>query len=322
MKFIGFLLAFVSIQSFVSAQLSLPGSGVPTFNQSPLNVANSLADKVQGSFNRTPPVFPGTRILTPDLSPANPLDDFTQSLASFFNISLTPELFTTPGFRQARSTDVESIPEIVRNAVQTAFDHFNSIVNVTLTRGLERLRDSMRGLNETAVSVIVASENAASASLSEIERQIAHYNKTVQDCVRSGASNYRTIIPAARDEAVECVESKRNEVSGIIARGRQNILDAIGGAQSLNSTIQSCSSADVQDRFALGVVGCYLSAIVNIRRETILLPIALTQRFGEVTEAVTKLHSDFLTCGAVVTEVIAGQGLNVTQTIANCFITK
>lgn len=317
MKFIGFLLGLVSVHPFVSAQLPLPGFGAPGL-QSPSNVANSLVEKVQGSFNRTPP----TKILSQDLFPANPLDDFIQSLASFFNISLTPELFTPPGFRQARSADVDSIPEIVRKAVRSAFDHFNSIMNATLARGLEGLRNSVRGLNETAFSVIVTSENAVNASLTEIGRQIAHYNQSIQDCVHTRASNYRTIIPAARDEAIDCVNRKRDEVEGIIVRGRQNILDAISGAQSLNSTIQSCSSADVQERFVVGVVGCYLSAIVNIRKETILLPIALTQRFGEVTEAVTKLHSDFLTCGAVVTEVIAGQGLNVTQTIANCFITK
>lgn len=314
MSLIGFLLVLVSGQALVSAQVPLPG-----FNTS--NVANSLVDKVQGSFNRTPVVFPDTKILAQDFLSANPLFVFIESLASLFNVSLTPEQFIPSSFREKRSADVDSVPEIVRRAVQSAFDQLNSAVNATFARGLERLQDSVRGLNETAFSVIIATENAVNASLSEIERQIAHHNETIQDCVRSHASDYRTIILAARDEAIECVERKRDEVKGIIARGRQNIQDAISGAQSLNSTIQSCSSADVQDRFVLGAVGCYLSAIINIRKETLLLPIALTQRFGEVTEAVTKLHSDFLTCGAIVTEVIVGQGLNVTQTIANCFLT-
>lgn len=318
MSLVGFLLVLVSGQSLVSAQVPLPGLSLPN----PSNAANSLVDRVQGPFNRTPVVFPGTKILDQDLLSGNPLSDFIQSLASLFNVSLTPEQFVPSSSRQTRSAAVASIPEIVRKAVQSAFDHFNSIVNATMARGLERLQNSVRGLNETAFSVIIATESSVNTSLSEIERHIAHYNETTQECVRSHASDYQTIIPAAGDEAIDCVERKRDEVRRIIARGRQNIYDALSGVQSLDSTVQSCSSADVQDRFALGAVGCYLSAIVNIRKETLLLPIALTQRFGEVDEAITKLHSDFLTCGAIVTEVIAGQGLNVTQTIANCLLTE
>lgn len=112
-------------------------------------------------------------------------------------------------------------------------------------------------------------------SVSYIANRINQYNETIRHCIRDHGSKYGEIIPAARDEAVECVRDKKNEGFAIIDEARVNIVDVINGAQNFSSSIQQCSSLDQQTQINLG---CYTYAVLNIRSATVLLPLEMAKR--------------------------------------------
>lgn len=335
MKFLFLVFVLFSGRHTVSTQLQLPGINTQAFQvPKPFeNVASNMENQVQGFVKKlgqnqpvqqieTPRVF--EQWFTPSVTiiPANPFNSLTQELPNIFNASFLQNLFIPSDYRQNSNLNDISDPQVKQTSDQNSVDAWSNAANESLTQGLERIKLLRDRLNETTISIIAASENAATTGIAEIETHLAQYNETVQNCARSNASQYQEIIPAARDEAIECIRRKRNEGFSIIAEGRQNINDAVNGAQNLSATIQQCSLPDVRDRYVLGVIGCYASAIINIRSETILLPILITRRFGEIDDEVVTIQSDVIKCGAGVTETISAQGLNVTQTIANCVIEK
>lgn len=144
----------------------------------------------------------------------------------------------------------------------------------------------------------------------------------MRQCIRDNVSKYGEIIPAAREEAVECVRNKKNEGFAIINEARVNIVDAINDAHNVSSSVQRCSSFDQQNQFRLGVFGCYTSAILNIRSATVLLPLEMAKRYSEMNKAVSSTRADILKCAMIITESAAGQSLNATETIADCLIRK
>lgn len=255
--------------------------------------------------------------------PFNAISTFVQEFVNYFNASSLHNLLTPPAFRQvSTSNDLSAIPLVVRSMVLSAFEQFGSAVNASLARGTEKIENSFGLLNQSALSAFESVENLTTTSIQDIDNHIARYNETVRSCVVSNASRYQEIIPIARDGAENCVHEKLNGGKSILEQGWIDIQNAIDGGRNLSETVQTCSQPDVQNGFNLGIVGCFISAVFNIRRETILLPIQMTRRFAEIDEFISSTRADVVNCFAALTEVIAEQSLNVTQTIANCLIRK
>lgn len=254
-----------------------------------------------------------------------PIATLFQQITPYFNIS-SLENFLSPlaGLRQLNANvDYDSIPQAIRESLQSAVDQFNKSVNASFAQGLASIENSLATLNETISSIITNAQNVTITSVQDIENRISKFNETVQRCFRDNVSQYSQIIPAARDNVVDCVNRKRNETLAVIDEGRQNIADAIDGGQNLSSTILACNSLpDQGDIFNFGVVGCYISAIFSIRRETILLPFEMARRFGEIVRVVSSTRGDVIECGTIIAETVADQTLNATQTISNCLIVK
>lgn len=289
---------------------------------------NDLIEKIKESIPRAelPPVRTLDQLFNTsalNVFPSNPITSFIQQFESFFNVSSLHNFLTPPAFRELTTgVEVNSIPLVIRSMVRSAFEQFETAVNASFAKGEERIGSSFGLLNQSASSAIESSENLTKTSIQDIESHIAKYNETVRSCVIGNASRYQDIIPIARDGTENCVHDKVNGGKTILEKGRVDIQNAIDGGKNLSSTIQSCSQPDVQAGFNLGIVGCYISAVFNIRSETILLPIQMTRRFAEIDEYISSARADIVNCFAILTETIAEQSLNVTQTIANCLIRK
>lgn len=273
------------------------------------------ADDAQRSFDQIfNPVWP-------NMFPTNPFAALIQEFLKIFNVSSLANV--APGFRQlSTNLDYDSVPEPIRKALEYAFKQYNKSVNASFVQGLEKIRNSFGRFNETVNSSIELSENLVTIGLQDINRTISKYNESVQNCVYAQASYYEAIIPNAGDKAKDCVHEKVSEVKNVIENGESNIVEAVDGAQNLTTTIRQCSSEEAQENYYFGVVGCYVLALFNVHRETILLPLQLTQRFGEIDMSITSSRGDVIACTSTVSKTIAEQSLNVTETIADCLIRK
>lgn len=324
MKFLVFLclVLFAGRHVVLSQQLHLPAFQPPAFeipNPSDANVFK-VQDQAQPNLNiRTFDQFFNP---SPAVFPANPISNLIQQIPHIFNVSSLHNLFSPPGFRQL-NTDVDytSIPLMFQKSVRDAVENFNKALNASITRSLERLENTVKRLNETALSIITTNQNAVTTNIDNLRNKIETYNETVQNCVAQNATPYQEIIETALDEAIECVHEKRNEGFAIIDEGRQSIINATYGAQNFTTAIQECSSPDVYNKFPFGLIGCYTSALTNIRRETIMLPITLAKVGGKIDRAVVTVQSDAVQCAANVAESIETETLDVTRTIANCLLT-
>lgn len=338
-----FLVLFVLINLVAQrTALALPQSlpwpvSVPTFPTNPASTGSlaALSSSLEKFRESSPKIeFPPTRTFGFDqlfntsalnTMPFNAIASFIQEFVSSFNASSIQNLLTppAPAFRQLRTgADFNSIPLVVRSMVRSAFEHFGSAVNASFEKGKEKIESSFGLLNTSALSAIGSIENLTATSIQDIDDHIAKYNETVRSCVVSNASRYQEIMPIARDGAENCVHDKLNGGKAILEQGWVDIQNAMEGGRNLSETIQSCSQTNVQSGFNLGIVGCYISAVFNIRSETILLPIQMTRRFAEMDEYISSARADIVNCFAIITESIAEQSLNVTQTIANCLIRK
>lgn len=303
-------------QNFPSAE-SLSSSlneQVEKFNQNFASSANQSPQRVfESIFNAAQPSF----------IPTNPIAAVVQNFANLFNISSLQNVLSPSGARQlGADVDYDSVPASIRQILRNAIERFDSALNATLVNGLARLENSFQSLNQTALSTIAFVANLTTSTIQDIGANITQYNQTVQSCINTSASDYREILPAARDEAINCIHQKTNEGRVIIEEGRSDITDAIYGAQNLTETIRECSSETNRERYIFGAFGCYLSAVVNIHSETIALPFQMTRRFSEMADSVTSIGPDAIKCAAIVTQAITEQSLNVTQTIANCLIER
>lgn len=314
MRFLQFLVLVFGVASLggdgtaVLAQIQFPAATfpfqVPTIPSQPTP---------QGTFEQ----------LFNNPSESAPIATLIQQITPYFNIS-SLQNFLSPltGLRQLTANfDYDSIPQAIRVSLQSALDQFNKSVNASFAQGLESIENSLASLNETISSIITNAENVTITSVQDIENRISQFNETVQRCFRDKVSQYSQIIPAARDDVVDCVNRKRNETFAVIEEGRQNIADAINGGENLSSTILACNSLPGQsDIFNFGTIGCYISAIFSIRRETILLPVVMARRFGEIDRVVSSTRGDVIECGTIIAATVAEQALNATQTIANCLL--
>ena len=281
----------------------------------PLNGFSPAADNQQKSFKE---IF---NPALPNIFPSNLLSTLIQEFIKIFKG--TSSLNFSSGFRQL-STNIgyESVPEPIRESLEKAFKQYKKSVNASFVQGLEKIRNSFGRFNETVKSSIELSDNLVTTGLQDINRTISKYNESVQSCVYAQASYYEAIIPNAGDKAKDCIHQKVSEVKNVIENGESNIVEAVDGAQNLTTTIRQCSSDEAQENFHFGVIGCYVSALFNVHKETILLPLQLTQRFGEIDKSITSAYGDIIACTSAVSKTIAEQSLNVTETIADCLIRK
>lgn len=332
----------VLVIGVVGRCLTLPQFQFPGFN---LNIPGlQIGSQVPFSFTTASPSVPSGFTLTPPTSPSpqNPFQNFLPTQRTFdqlFNSSLPNTFFTSnpiasiiqdftnlvgnitanflpqSGFRQfSASNDYDSIPQSIRKSFQAAFERLGDAVNAAFGRGLGRVVNSLEQLNATALSVIAVAEDLVNSSLQDIERNIAQYNETIQQCVRSNASAYQDILPEARDEAINCVNNILEAGSKIYFDTLDDINASVNGALNLSATINKCSEHD----FNFGSIACYTSAIFNIQSETVFLPLQMTRRFGEAVQLISAASADMAKCGANIGETAAEQSLNVTRTIANC----
>lgn len=299
---------------------------------SPLEADSIAAPSLDAPSIPTTPRSPFPIFTPPTPSPFsfNPPQDSTKTFDQLFNTSLTPHpqvivqqllqefanIFNPNSvLRQVTSStpsDYNSVPQAIRDTLEGAFENFRNVINSTLSKGLASVEQSFDRFNETAISTIDEINAITTLSIEKIDQEISKYNETVRDCILDNASKYRDIIPAARNQSIECVNYHYQDGLAIIEQGRNDIAAAIGGAQNLTAVIENCST-----NYHLG---CYISAIINIRSDTIFLPIRMVRRFAEVSEYVGKTSSKLVGCSAIVSETIAEQSLNVTQTVANCLI--
>jgi len=215
------------------------------------------------------------------------------------------------------SSALSSAPEFLRKTLEQAFNQLNSALQATVGNGIQNIEKTFQSLNGTALSIIGSVQNTATASVQALETQLSQFNATVRRCVDDTTSPFQGLIYAARDGAVDCVRNKLSDGRAIIDNGRQNIADAIAGAQNLSQSLQACSSQSGQDS-NIGLVGCYASALINIHSETILLPIQLTKRFGEIDEFIMSYQADAIKCVSLISEAVTRQTLNVTRAVASC----
>lgn len=245
--------------------------------------------------------------------------NLTEHFSNLFNVSNWHN-FLLP---EARSdVNISSIPQSIRKTLLDALAQFEKSTNATLVRGVSRVQDSFARLNETASSIITMVESVTTKSIEDIENNINQLNATVQRCVRANVSQFEDILTAAREESETCINDKVEGGEAIIEEGQANIIAAIYGARNLSATIQQCSAPDIKDHFFFGAVGCYTSAIVNIRRDTLLLPLQMTKRFGEIDAYISSTRAEVIRCTTSVVETIAEQSLGVSGTIATCLLEK
>jgi DNA-binding XRE family transcriptional regulator len=263
-------------------------------------VTNTIPNRLQNtipSFN-FPNVFPSLQ--------SNPISTFLQQLLSTF----TNNPFQ--GLRQLNPSSFGSAPQSIVQSLESAFENFQKIVNGTLSRGVENVEKSINQLNSTAQSTIANINDLAAQAVDRFEQEVQKYNETIRTCISEHAPAYREIIPAAINQSIACVNYKVQNGVQIIEEGRNDISAAVEGASDLSSSLQECSSGYH--------FGCYISALVNIRSETIFLPLRLTRRFAEISAYVASVSADIAKCTVIVGEAVAAQSINVTQTITNCLL--
>jgi hypothetical protein len=308
--------------SVVEAQFQLPSLSIPSSDQfqPPPSIDDAFNEQVGRVSEKLPPQRTFEQLFNyslPQTLPTHPVALFINDIVQLFNISNYRNLFPLTGVRQFDfDVDYNSIPNALQRTFQNAFDRFNNAVNSTITQGLTRIELSLERLNDTAFTVINMTKVLADEGIRDIQSNINKYNETIRECVGSNISEYEKVIPAARDTAIDCVNNKVNDGVAIYNRTRNDINDAIDGARNLSTSINDCSSQG----FNIAVVGCYTSSLLNIRRETILLPINMARRFSETDEYISSLRSEVVNCSSLVAEAVAEQSLNATRTIANCLL--
>lgn len=250
------------------------------------------------------------------------LAQYFNPVGSGFNLSSLPVALNPSALNQIKSIFGNySEAALIRKSVENAIKQLNETANKTSVQGLQRIENAFENINVAASSIANKARNVTTSSIRDIETRISQYNQTVQSCIR-GNTKYGEIISAARDEAVECVRNKKNEGFLIVNQTRINIVEVVLGVQNVSSSVQKCSSLDHQNQFNLGVVGCFVSAILNIRSSTILLPLEMTKRYSEMDTAVSTIRADIIKCAMIITETAAEQSLNATKTIASCLMKK
>ena len=298
------------------------------------NIQNALSNSPIGSliqqsqqrigqvFNPLQSLFSGGTIPNPFSS--NPIGQFIDNIFQQNNTSGIQNFLASLNGIGARnngnssSLNESSIPESLRQTIQQAFQQYSNAVNLTIIQGLGTLQESYQNLNKSTTHFLQSIANITSSGIKSIQDNISQFNETAQSCIRVNAPGYQDIIPAARDQAQECVYSKTNEGREIYEKSRTNIQDAIAGGQNFTSSINACQSNSTTN--VLQSFGCYAKAILNIQSDTILLPIQLAKRFSEADELVNTLRAAGIKCVSNIGETVTEQALNVTRAIGLCVV--
>ena len=233
----------------------------------------------------------------------NTFATFLQQLFPFVNNPVS-------AFRQINLSSDSSFPQSFIATLQNAFENFQRKINETLSRGIGNVLNSIERMNSTAQSTFSKIQNLTAQSIANFDEKINEFNGTVRKCIEENVAGYHQIIPIAANKTIDCINNKVQSGVEIIEEGRNDIANAVTGASDLSSALQKCSS---NYQF-----GCYISALVNIRSDTVLLPLQLSKRFAEMEGYIGKTSSEIARCGIVFVETIAAQSINVTQTISNC----
>lgn len=316
--FVLILLTFLIERHLVLSQFTFPGISnqgfqLPTLSTLPLNLNGFEQLNNQKSLDQLLYEAP------PSILPAN----LVVKLIQEFIKNDSSQSLLASGLRQLSSNlDYSSLPKPIQQGLENAFKQFSKSVDASFDEGLARIRNSFGRFNETANSAIELAENLVTTGIQDINSNISKYNETIQSCVYDKASGYEEIIPSAGDEAQDCIHDKVSEIKEIMENGRTDIAAAVDGAQNLTTTIKQCSSSEAQENYHFGVIGCYISALINVSRETIMLPLQMTKRFGEIDMSIASARGDVIACTSTITETIAEQSMNVTAAIADCLITK
>lgn len=295
------------------------------FSNSPIgSIIQQSQQRIGQIFNPLQGLFPGASIPNPFSS--NPIGQFIDNLFQQNNntsgiqnfLANINELGARSNGNSAESLNVSSVPESLRQMVQQAFQQYSNAVNLTIIQGLGTLQESYQNLNQSTTNFIQSIGNISTSGIKSIQDNISQFNATSQSCINANAPGYQDIIPAARDQAQNCVNSKTNEGSAIYETGRTNIQTAIAGGQNFTSSINACQSISTNNPFQ--TFGCYAKAILNIQSDTILLPIQLAKRFGEADELINTLRAAGIKCVSSIGETVTEQSLNVTRAIGLCVV--
>ena len=213
-------------------------------------------------------------------------------------------------FRQANLSSNSSFPQSFIEVLQNSFETFQNTVNETLSKGVESVQNSIERLNSTAQLTFNRIQNLTAQSIANLDEKINMYNGTIRKCIEDNVSGYNQIISTAANQTIHCVSYKVQKGVEIIEQGRNDIANAVEGATNLSSALQKCSTNYT--------FGCYISTIVNIRNDTVLLPLQLSKRFADIEAYIGKTTADVVDCGIIIVQIIAAQSINVTQTITQC----
>lgn len=283
----------------------LPSQQEITFNSN--NNGNYLTEDGQKTFNEL--AFNSTNI-------SGPLAEIFKEVEKFLNISNYQQWFLPSDYRQLSNYSNISLPYLeMRSSLQSAIEQYSSTLNSSLSQGFEQTQKAFTELSEFAITAIQMSNNVAATTLVEMEAQVNRYSETIANCIEEKSGGYREILPKARDVTVDCVYTKYQQGLSIIFGTRNDTIEAINGGRQLGENVNNCTT-----QASSAKVACILKAIANINRNTILLPVQMTKRFGDASQYIATIKSDILNCGAKVIDAVAEQSLNVTQSIAICLI--
>lgn len=294
------VLFYIIAQYVVWAQLQFPNPGFELPVPSSFQPTQAFSDSYVKNQGQQSPGQILEQFFNPTQVKPNPISAFNQPFDSLSNVRTFNQL---------------AVPAFKKNSLQNAIEHLYERVNAISSQSHERIENSSTLLDETALSITNMARKVTATSVSYIANRINQYNETIRHCIRDHGSKYGEIIPAARDEAVECVRDKKNEGFAIIDEARVNIVDVINGAQNFSSSIQQCSSLDQQTQINLG---CYTYAVLNIRSATVLLPLEMAKRYSEIDRAVSTTRAGIIECATIITETASVQSVNATKTIADC----
>lgn len=295
-----------------------------TFSNSPIGrVIQQSQQRIGQIFNPLQGLFSGAPIPNPFSS--NPIGQFIDNIFQQNNSTSGIQSFLANingiGARNngnSSSYNDSSVPESLRQMIQQAFQQYRNAVNLTIIQGLGTLQESYQNFNQSTTNFLQSIASITSSGIKSIQDNISQFNETAQSCIRANAPGYQNIIPAARSQAQDCVNSKTNESREIYENGRTNIQTAIAGGQNFTSSINACQSNSTNN--ALQSFGCYAKAILNIQSDTILLPIQLAKRFAEADELINTLRAAGIKCVSNIGETVTEQSLNVTRAIGLCVV--
>lgn len=268
-----------------------------TSNQ-PFHTNSSLpSQNLPGGFNVSQLQFLSEAVS----SSVNTIHTVIQAIANASAEHTQPSLKTNSGGDATFS-------QLLDDTFRSCFENISRTANKTIMEGLKRL-------NETALSVFLLSQDLVTTSVQDIKNSISHYNETVRSCVYDHSSTFQEMISAAHAQALDCIQKKVEAAIQIWYETRRDNVLAATSFQKFIESINHCGSLK-------NPINCYIEALFNVNKETLLLFFQLARRVSVIEEYVGSVRTELINCTASITDSIATQSLNVSQTIASCLLTN